>query len=72
MPLPNLKLCPYKTCDRRTPNSKFMCAEHWGMVPKALQRAIYAAWRRYQRDPRGAAGELRAAQQDALEAIGGN
>lgn len=63
--------CPFNGCTARTSPSKFLCPHHWSMVPSYLRVQIYAAWRNYQRDPRAAAGELRAAQQDALEAIGG-
>lgn len=36
--------CPIVGCRHQMPNSKLMCPRHWFMVPKHLQRAVYAAY----------------------------
>jgi hypothetical protein len=36
--------CQMRVCDQRISLDKLMCAPHWRMVPKPLQRAVYDAW----------------------------
>lgn len=36
--------CPIGGCTQLLPNAKLMCLDHWRMVPKALQDAVYAAY----------------------------
>lgn len=36
--------CPVEPCTRRVPDTMLMCARHWRMVPKAIQRRVWATW----------------------------
>ena len=36
--------CQVRRCDVRISLDKLMCAPHWHLVPKPLQRAVYDAW----------------------------
>ena len=36
--------CPVMGCTRAVSAGMLMCRSHWHMVPKALQRAVWAAW----------------------------
>ena len=67
---PGLRLmhpCPVGGCvSRPLPVAILMCPPHWRMVPKALQRAVYAAYR-------GGRGlgtpALARAQREAIDAV---
>jgi hypothetical protein len=37
--------CPVKKCAKRIDHTVVMCLEHWKMVPKKIQRAIWSAWK---------------------------
>jgi hypothetical protein len=38
--------CPIEGCsNNRVPDGIFMCARHWRLVPRPLQKAVYAAYR---------------------------
>lgn len=37
--------CHALACEQRVPARLHMCAPHWRMVPKAKQRALWAAYR---------------------------
>lgn len=59
--------CPIDNCSKLDlPDHLLMCAYHWRMVPKGLQRDVYAAYRR-------GAGlgtpELASAQGKAIHAV---
>lgn len=36
--------CPATGCGVHMPTSLLMCRQHWALVPKPLQRAVYTAW----------------------------
>lgn len=58
--------CPARRCTRQVSYDLLMCAPHWRMVPKPLQRAVWAAWR----DGQGAGTvELIHAQDAAIRAV---
>jgi hypothetical protein len=41
--------CPIPgCCYRRLPFGLLMCPNHWRLVPRALQKQVYAAWNRGQ------------------------
>jgi len=44
-PADNTHRCPARRCPRRVQPDLLMCGIHWRMVPKPLQRAVWAAWR---------------------------
>lgn len=37
-------LCHARNCDKLVPRKMFMCKAHWSMVPKDLQRKIWAEY----------------------------
>lgn len=37
--------CPAHGCNKRVPDNKLMCFDHWSMVPRAIQTGIYANYR---------------------------
>lgn len=39
--------CAADGCDKQIGTHLFMCFVHWRIVPRALQRALRAAWRKY-------------------------
>lgn len=60
--------CPADGCEKVLPDRLLLCADDWRRVAPALQRAVYAAYRR------GAglgSGELLAAQDAAIRAVNG-
>lgn len=40
--------CHAEACTAKVPPKMLMCGKHWGMVPRPLQRAIWATYRRGQ------------------------
>lgn len=36
--------CPKRDCVAQVPDDQLACYPHWQQVPRALQRAVYAAW----------------------------
>lgn len=62
----NRHQCPIGGCTELLANAKLLCAQHWRMVAKDLQDAVYAAYA-------GGAGvgtpELLDAQQAAIDAV---
>jgi hypothetical protein len=38
--------CGLPGCGRRIPQARFLCPWHWRQVPRPLQDAVWAAWRR--------------------------
>lgn len=58
--------CPIDRCVIRVIPQQLMCKKHWGMVPRDLQRDVYAAWRRG--DGAGS-GEHQQAMDAAIHAV---
>lgn len=44
-----LHKCAAEGCDKQIATHLFMCFAHWSLVPRALQRALRAAWSKYGR-----------------------
>lgn len=63
--------CPIEGCQRRPKPGHLMCGGHWHAVPPHLQKAVYAAYRKYRTGGYDEADyqALRAAQAEAIEAI---
>ena len=57
----NTHACPVGTCTERVSDDMLMCPGHWRQVPKAIRRAVHAAWR-------GGAGEGSLAHHSAITA----
>jgi hypothetical protein len=45
LPIADPDRCPVPECTRSRCFGELMCGPHWGQVPKAIQRAVRAAWR---------------------------
>jgi len=54
--------CPRKGCTRSVSDQFLMCGPDWRLVPPALQRGVYAAYKRGQ----GLGSQELAAAQDAV------
>ena len=60
--------CPRNGCTRNVSDQFLMCGADWRLVPKPLQRAVYAAYR----SGKGLGSpELAAAQDAAIRAVNG-
>ena len=62
--------CHAKGCTRQVPPALFMCAKHWKMVPKEIQRRVWQAYQVGQE--RGdvlPTREYIAVQREAVEAV---
>jgi hypothetical protein len=58
--------CPTRRCPREVPDHLLMCGIHWRLVPRPLQRAVYAAYQ----DGRGVGtAPLLQAQKAAIQAV---
>ena len=57
----NTHACPAADCTLQVDNGLLMCPAHWRQVPKAIKRAVHAAWR-------GGAGEGTLAHHSAITA----
>ena len=71
---PTVHRCAVPVCGTPIERGKLMCREHWHMVPKALQRAVSRAWRRFAggrtpQDRAAALGSYRGAVADAVAAV---
>lgn len=55
--------CPARGCPREVADRFLMCGDHWRMVPRHLQQAVYTAYRC------GDPGTLRRVQADAVTAV---
>lgn len=60
--------CGAMPCDRWCGANHLMCAHHWAMVPKEIQRRIYAAYRS-QEYREGDTTEHSLAVYDAVKAV---
>lgn len=56
--------CPVGGCPSWVPADKLMCAPHWRLVPRDIQRRVYAA---YRSEPGGV--EHRGAMMAAITAV---
>jgi hypothetical protein len=36
--------CPVRRCTRLIPVAELMCPEHWQLVPRAIQAAVWRYW----------------------------
>lgn len=60
--------CYVPTCGEHIELGQLMCRPHWAKVPAATKQAVTSALRRWKRGT-GNLGELRAAQDAAVEAV---
>lgn len=58
-------LCPARRCSVECPDQKLMCPDHWRLVPRPLQVAVYTA---YDHGRGMGSYALLAAQTDAITA----
>lgn len=67
--------CEADGCDRQVAREKFMCIDHWRMVPMNLKREVWRVWRRFNSAQRTRmltmteVKELRTAQANATTAV---
>lgn len=71
MTQPRNHRCYAAGCTRTVPAQLLMCARHWRLVPKAIQKRVWAAYQNGQEQPAGPAptGEYWAAVKAAVEAV---
>lgn len=62
-------LCHARGCDTAVPPKLLMCGRHWRLVPKALQRAVYAAYVPGQERSKDPTPEYLDAAMAAVEAV---
>jgi hypothetical protein len=36
--------CPAPVCKERVPEHQLACRRHWRLIPRPMQRAVWAAW----------------------------
>jgi len=60
--------CPVPVCGRGRRDGDLMCRPHWLRVPAAMQRAVWDAFRRFERGA-GTIEALRAAQGAAIRSV---
>ena len=60
--------CPVPGCGRGRRAGDLLCREHWLRVPAAMQRAVWDAFRRFERGA-GSIEALRAAQGAAIRSV---
>lgn len=61
--------CHARRCTRQVPPQMLMCRTHWGMVPVALQRAVWHHYRPGQCDDKKPSREWVAAANAAIEHV---
>lgn len=61
--------CHAAGCDVPVSPSLLMCPAHWRLVPRALQQAVWAAYRRGQEIDKRPSPEYLAAAQAAIGAV---
>lgn len=60
--------CPVDPCGRYVPFGRLMCWSHWRMVPRDLQRLVWAQWNNgHIADP----GAYLKVRQEAIDAVKG-
>lgn len=62
--------CAAVGCQHSITRPLLMCMDHWRMVPKAVQRQVWAAYRRLSTDPTAYITHARAVQA-AVDAVRG-
>jgi hypothetical protein len=62
----SLHPCPVRRCTREVPARLLMCAPHWRLVPRQVQRAV---WDAYDGGAGLGSGELLRAQAAAIKAV---
>lgn len=61
--------CHAKNCTKVVPPSKLMCLKHWRMVPRELQRAVWATYRPGQEVDKKPSREYLEAARAAIDAV---
>lgn len=61
--------CHAHGCTAEVPPKLLMCLKHWRMVPKALQRAVWATYRSGQEIDKQASREYLEAAKAAIDAV---
>lgn len=61
--------CHAKGCEKVVPERMLMCKRHWGMVPKTLQKQVWATYRAGQEVTKDPSPEYLAAAQAAIAAV---
>jgi len=62
-------LCHARQCQTAVPPKRLMCLKHWRMVPRALQRRVWALYRPGQEITKTPTPEYLEAARDAVEAV---
>lgn len=62
-------LCHAKACQIEVAPRLLMCGRHWRMVPRALQRAVWATYRPGQENTKDPTPEYLDAAQAAIDAV---
>jgi hypothetical protein len=60
--------CKATGCQTLVNHPLLMCVEHWRLVPAAVQRQVWAAWRRIGREPDAREAHAKAVQA-AIDAV---
>lgn len=61
--------CHARECQKEVPPVMLMCRRHWAMVPKDIQRRVWAHYRRGQCDDKNPSREWIDAANDAITAV---
>ena len=61
--------CHARGCKTKVPPEMLMCKDHWKMVPKSIQRRVWATYRPGQCDDMNPSGEWHEAADDAINAV---
>lgn len=61
--------CHAEGCPAKVPPKMLMCGRHWRMVPRPLQRAIWATYRRGQEQDKNPSAAYMAVQRLACAAV---
>jgi hypothetical protein len=61
--------CHALRCNKVVPPKMLMCAKHWRMVPRALQRAVWERYRPGQEVAKNPTGEYLHAANAAITAV---
>jgi hypothetical protein len=61
--------CHARDCTVEVPPRMLMCGRHWRMVPRVLQAAVWATYRRGQEKTKDPSPEYLKASRDAIHAV---
>lgn len=61
--------CHARGCERAVPPKMLMCYPHWRMVPRLVQRKVWATYRDGQEITKDPSREYLAAAREAIEAV---